>query len=460
MTIVKNSPVQKKAMNFMPKTLLLSLTLALGACAMGPDYIRPASPVASAVGSQPADINTPQWNSYFADPDLRPVIEKALVNNRDLQIATARIEEARALYGIQKADLLPAVNANGTGNISRSNPDADISRSYGANLALLSYEVDFWGRVRRLSEAAKANYLASEEAQQSVRSALIADVVNGFYTAQALKARSTFAQQTAAARQESARVVKRRVDIGVANRLDLLQAEAAQDSALSDSAALSRQAVNAQNALTLLVGEPVVLPAVNLDAAAYKLPSGLNSAVLLDRPDVRAAEQKLVAANANIGAARAAFFPKVTLMGNGGVVSNELDDLFSGGNRAWSFLPQISLPLFDGGRLAAGSDIAAARKVIAVAEYEKTIQQAFKEAADVLSDQVWLAEQLVVQQRLADRQAQRLKLAEARYAAGVSAYLDVLDAQREFYTASQGLIETRRARLAVSAQAFKALGGR
>lgn len=460
MTIVKSPLMQKKAMNFMPKTLLLSLTLALGACAMGPDYIRPASPVASAVGSQPADINTPQWKSYFADPDLRPVIEKALVNNRDLQIATARIEEARALYGIQKADLLPAVNANGTGNISRSNPDADISRRYEANLGLLSYEVDFWGRVRRLSEAAKANYLASEEAQQSVRSALIADVVNGFYTAQALNARSTFALQTATARQESARVVKRRVDIGVANRLDLLQAEAAQDSALSDSAALSRQAVNAQNALTLLVGEPVVLPAVNLDAAAFKLPSGLNSAVLLDRPDVRAAEQKLVAANANIGAARAAFFPKVTLMGSGGVVSNELDDLFSGGNRAWSFLPQISLPIFDGGRLAAGSDIAAARKVIAVAEYERTIQQAFKEAADVLSDQVWLAEQLVVQQRLADRQAQRLKLAEARYAAGVSAYLDVLDAQREFYTASQGLIETRRARLAVSAQAFKALGGR
>ena len=445
---------------FMSKTMLLAMSLALGACAMGPDYVRPAAPVASAVGSQPQDLNTPEWDSYFLDPALKPVIDKALANNRDLKIATARIEEARALYGIQKADLLPSVSANGSGNTSRSNPDLDISRRYEANLALLSYEVDFWGRVRRLSEAAKANYLASEEAQQSVRSALIADVANSYYLAQALNARSRLAEQTAAARQESARVVKRRVDVGVANRLDLLQAEAAQDSALSDKAALSRQAVNAQNALTLLVGETVILPAVNLNAEVFALPSGLSSAVLLDRPDVRAAEQKLVAANANIGAARAAFFPKVTLMGSAGVMSDELSDLFAGGNRAWSFLPQISLPIFDGGRLSAGADVAAARKVIAVAEYEKTIQMAFKDVADVLSDQGWLVEQLVAQQKLADRQGQRLKLAEARYASGLSSYLDVLDAQRELYTASQALIETRRARLAVSAQAFRALGGR
>ncbi|MDW5416408.1 efflux transporter outer membrane subunit [Iodobacter sp. CM08] len=444
----------------MSKTMLLAMSFALGACAMGPDYVRPAAPVASAVGSQPQDLSTPEWNSYFLDPALKPVIDKALANNRDLKIATARIEEARALYGIQKADLLPSVSANGSGSTSRSNPDVDISRRYEANLALLSYEVDFWGRVRRLSEAAKANYLASEEAQQSVRSALIADVANSYYLAQALNARSRLAEQTATARQESARVVKRRVDVGVANRLDLLQAEAAQDSALSDKAALSRQAVNAQNALTLLVGEAVSLPEVNLNAEVFALPSGLSSAVLLDRPDVRAAEQKLVAANANIGAARAAFFPKVTLMGSAGVMSDELGDLFSGGNRAWSFLPQISLPIFDGGRLSAGADVAAARKVIAVAEYEKTIQLAFKDVADVLSDQGWLVEQLAAQQKLADRQGQRLKLAEARYASGLSGYLEVLDAQREFYAASQALIETRRARLAVSAQAFKALGGR
>ncbi|AMC34352.1 efflux transporter outer membrane subunit [Janthinobacterium sp. B9-8] len=444
----------------MSKTLLLAMTLGLGACAMGPDYIRPAAPVASVVGSQPAEMSTPQWGSYFSDPALQSVIEKALINNRDLKIATARIEEARALYGIQKADFLPSVSANGSGNISRSNPDADISRRYEANLALLSYEVDFWGRVRRLSEAAKANYLASEEAQQSVRSTLIADVANSYYSAQALQTRSRFAEQTAKAREESLRVVKRRVEVGVANRLDLLQAQSAQDSAISDHSALARQAANAQTALTVLVGETVSLPAANLNAEVVQLPSGLNSTVLLERPDVRAAEQKLVAANANIGAARAAFFPKVTLMGSGGVVSNELDDLFSGGNRAWSFLPQISLPLFDGGRLSAGADIAEARKVIAVAEYEKAIQLAFKDAADVLSDQVWLSKQLTAQQRLADRQEQRLKLAEARYASGLSGYLDVLDAQREFYAASQGLIETRRARLAASAQAFKALGGK
>jgi multidrug efflux system outer membrane protein len=246
--------------------------------------------------------------------------------------------------------------------------------------------------------------------------------------------------------------------------LDLLQAESALESARADAAALARQAANARNALAVLVGQQVTLAAptgARLDDLPLPplLPTGLSSSVLLQRPDVLQAEQNLVSANANIGAARAAFFPQVTLVGNAGVASNQLDNLFEGSSRAWSFIPSISIPLFSGGRNVAGLDVAQARRVIAVAQYEKAIQQAFAEVADVLSDQAYLTEQYAAQERLAARQTERLKLAEARYNAGLIGFLDVLDAQREQYGAQQALIEIKRARLAAAAQAFKALGG-
>lgn len=452
--------------------VVVCCAVVLAGCAMGPNYRRPEAPIPATVGDAGAiaEVTLPEWNVYFVDTALQELILGALEHNRDLRVATARVEEARALYGIQRSELFPAFDIGAQETSSRTpaplsiTGQSAVTRRYDVNLGLLAYEIDFWGRVRRLSQAARASYFASEEAQRAFRLSLVADVANAYFTARALDERADFARKTAITRDEGLRVMSRRLEAGVASRLDLLQAESALESARADAAALARAAANAHNALAVLVGRPVTLAApsgARLDDLPLPtiLPPGLASTVLLRRPDVLQAEQNLVAANANIGAARAAFFPQVTLVGNAGVASNQLDDLFQGNRRAWSFIPTISLPIFFGGRNVANLDLAGARKVIAVAQYEKAIQQAFAEIADVLSDQAYLTEQYAAQERLAARQGERLKLAESRYNAGLIGFLDVLDAQREFYTAQQALIDIKRARLAASAQAYKALGG-
>lgn len=456
----------------MRKLAVLTGAALLSACAMGPDYRRPESPVPTAVGDAAAvsEVKLPPWNVYFADKMLQDLITRAFEHNRDLRIATARIEEARGLYGIQRSELFPTFDIGAQANSTRTPAPLSITgqsvvtRRYDVNLGLLAYELDFWGRVRRLSEAARASYFATEEAQRAFQLSLIADVANAYFSLRALEERADLARRTAVAREEGLRIIERRTEAGVAGRLDLLQAESALETARVDAAALARQAVNARNALSVLIGQPVALDApsgAGLDDLSLPtpLPAGLSSSVLLNRPDVLSAEQSLVAANANIGAARAAFFPQISLVGAVGVASNQLDDLFQGNRRAWSFIPSISIPLFAGGRNVANLDVVKARNVIAVAQYERTIQQAFAEVANVLSDQVYLAEQYAAQERLAQRQTERLKLANARYNAGLIGFLDVLDAQREQYAAQQALIELKRARLAASAQAYKALGG-
>lgn len=450
--------------------------LVVVGCATGPDYERPAAPVPATIGDVGAvdEVTLPDWNVYFADKALQRLIAAALDSNRDLRTATARVEEARAQYGIQRADLFPSFNLNAEAASSRGPvtfPIAGqtqnlsvVTRRYSVNLGLLAYELDFWGRVRRLTEAALANYFATEQAQRAFRLSLIAEVANTYFTVRTLDERAEFARRTAQTRDEGLRVISRRLEAGVASRLDLLQAQSLLESARADAAALARQAANARNALAVLVGRPLALPAPTgaaLDDLPLppSLPPGLPSSVLLNRPDVLQAEQTLVAANANIGAARAAFFPRITLVGAFGVASNDVDDLFDGDRRAWSFVPSIAQPLFAGGRLSSSLDVAAARKVVAVAQYEKAIQQAFAEVANVLSDEALLAEQYAAQERLLARQTERLKLAEARYNAGLIGFLEVLDAQREQYAAQQALIDVKRARLAAAAQAYKALGG-
>ncbi|GHD60489.1 efflux transporter outer membrane subunit [Jeongeupia chitinilytica] len=456
---------------------LAALTL-LGGCAMGPDYQRPALDMPKQIGQgdaavQPAALPAIKWENYFTDPALTPLIRDALANNRDLRVAVARVEEARALYGIQRADQLPTLNANGAAAASRvpaslsSTGQEMINHRYDANLGLLSYELDFWGRVRRLSEAAQANYFASEAAQKSFRSGLIADVVSGYYAAQALSEQLAFSRKTEVARGETLRLVQRRLDVGVAGRLELLEAQTALETAQAVSAQLAKQKDNARHALSVLIGRVVADDEIiSGDATLLEkrplplaVPSGLSSDILLSRPDVEQAEQQLVAANANIGAARAAFFPKVTLVGSAGTASAELSDLFGSGSGAWSFLPTVSMPIFDGGRTRSGLELAEARKVGAVASYEKTIQVAFKEVADVLSDQQWLAAQLEAQQRLIRSQTARMDMAERRYKDGLTNYLEFLIAQRDYFASQQTLIEARRARLTVAAQAYKALGG-
>lgn len=445
---------------------------------MTPDYQRPAAPVASAWPDNARSDGARQvadttWQRYYPDPRLQALIAAALENNRDLRIATARIAEARAQYGIQQADRLPNFNVTAGRNASLTPAGASAftanaihSQRYDVGISLVSFELDFWGRVASLSAAARAGYLATEAAQRAFRLSLVADVANAYLSLLELHERTQLAAETARTRGESRELTLRRRDLGAASELDFLQADGAYQAALAERASLERQQAAAANLLDVLVGQPVAqmqgLPGARSLAAQDINPdliAGLPAEVLLQRPDVLAAEQRLIAANANIGAARAAFLPRITLTGSVGTASRTLAGLFDAGSGAWSFQPMLTLPLFDAGRTSANVDVAEARKVIAVADYEKTLQQAFREVADLLNAREKLAEQLAAQQANADAQIRRLKLVEARYGVGVASYLEVLDAQRESFAAQQGALQVRRTLLSAAAQLYKALAG-
>ena len=454
------------------------LTVTLAGCSLTPDYQRPAAPVPAAWPDSvqlkiTKEIVLVDWPDHFTDPHLRALISAALENNRDLRIATARIAEARAQYGIQQADRLPNFNVSAGRNASLTPAGASAftanainSQRYDAGISLVSFELDFWGRVASLSEAAKAGYLATEAAQRAFRLSLIADVANAYLSLLELRERAQLAAATAGTRGEYRELTARRRDLGVSSDLDFLQAEGAYQATLAERANLERQQAAAANLLDLLVGQPVAqmkdLPAarsLSEQGISPDLIAGLPAEVLLHRPDVLAAEQKLIAANANIGAARAAFLPRITLTGSVGTASRTLAGLFDAGSGAWSFQPALTLPLFDAGRTSANVDVAEARKIIAVAEYEKTIQQAFREVADLLNAREKLAEQLAAQQANADAQNRRLHLVEARYGVGIANHLEVLDAQRESFAAQQGALQVRRIQLSAAAQLYKALAG-
>jgi outer membrane protein, multidrug efflux system len=463
----------------MNKTLLAAASaVALAGCSLMPDYQRPAAPVSAAWpdSAKPGgarQVAGTAWQQYFPDPRLQALIVAALENNRDLRIATARIAEARAQYGIQQADRLPNLNLTAGRNASLTPAGASSftanaihSQRYDVGISLVSFELDFWGRVASLSEAAKAGYLATEAAQRTFRLSLIADVANAYLSLLEMRERVQLTAETARTRAETRELTSRRRDLGVSSDLDFLQADGAHQAALAERASLERQQAAAANLLDLLVGQTVAemknLPAARSLAGqdiTTDLIAGLPAEVLLQRPDVLAAEQRLIAANANIGAARAAFLPRITLTGSVGTASRTLAGLFDAGSGAWSFQPALTLPLFDAGRNAANVDVAEARKVIAVAEYEKTIQQAFREVADLLNAREKLAEQLAAQQANADAQNRRLKLVEARYGVGIANHLEVLDAQRESFAAQQGALQVRRTLLSAAAQLYKALAG-
>lgn len=458
-----------------PATLAVALAAALAAgCSFVPEYLRPAPPVSQ---QWPATVRADgvraaaalDWRDYFPDARLQALIAAALEHNRDLRIAVARVDEARALYGVQRADRVPNFNVGAGESASRTPADLNsagrsmVSRRYDVNVSLVSFELDFWGRVASLSEAAKASFLATEEARRAFRLSLIAGVADAYLTLREADERAELARQTVVARAETLRLVAKRREVGLAGDLDYLQADGAHEAARAELASLERQRAVADNYLRALVGvEQADWPAGRSlveQGIVPDLAPGLPSETLTRRPDILAAEQRLLAANASIGAARAAFFPRIALTASTGTASAELSGLFEGGSRAWSFQPTLSLPIFDGGRLSANLDLAEARKEIAVAEYEKAIQQAFREVADLLVAREKLAEQLVAQEAFDRTQRQRLTLAEARYEAGVSSFLEVLDAQREAFAARQGVIQTRRALLSAAAQLYKALGG-
>jgi len=455
-------------------SLLVMSAAVLGACSMAPHYDRPAAPVAQSwktAGSGErvaADIG---WREFFADEKLRKVVEMALANNRDLRVAVANIEKARAQYGVQRAAQLPTIAATGSETASRtpaalsSTGREVVSRTYNAGVGISSWELDFFGRIQSLKDQALATYLATEESQRSTQISLVAEVSNAWLTLAADREKLDFSRRTLEAQRESLRLVKGRLDAGTASGVDLAQAQTTYETARVDAASFVSQVEQDLNALNLLVGAPVedaLLPANLGDAKVTSLaalPAGLPAETLLRRPDVRAAEQNLIAANANIGAARAAFFPSISLTSSIGFASPALESLFKGESRSWSFAPQISLPIFAGGANIANLDIAKASKVVQVATYEKTIQSAFRDVADALAVRASIEEQLDAQQSLERAASDALRLSQARYDKGVAGYSDVLDAQRTQYSAQKSLISTRLAQASNQITLYRQLGG-
>jgi multidrug efflux system outer membrane protein len=427
-----------------------------------------AVPTAAAAATPAArDIG---WRDFFVDANLQRLIAAALANNRDLRVAVLNIERARAQYRIQRADLLPAINASGSFTREKL-PPAEIfaptsftGNIYQAGVGISAYELDLFGRVRSLTHAALEQYLAQEEARRSAQLSLIAEVANAYLTLASDRELQRLAQQTLQSQEASFNLVQHTHDAGSTSGLDLAQAQTTVEQARADLARYEGNIAQDIDALTLLVGAPVDpawLPeafdsrTMGIDA----LPAALPSDVLLRRPDVLEAEHSLRAANGNIGAARAAFFPQITLTGNVGSASLELSDLFKAGSGAWSFAPQVTLPLFHGGALRGNLEVANVEQKIAVAQYEKAIQSGFREVADALALTATLNRQRASQEALVAATTRAYDLSTQRYKAGRDSYLTVLDSQRSNYAAQQGLIATRLAEQNNRVSLYEALGG-
>ncbi|THF64621.1 AdeC/AdeK/OprM family multidrug efflux complex outer membrane factor [Pseudothauera nasutitermitis] len=463
----------------MNRLRILTLALAaagLSACTtLAPDYVRPAAPVAAtwnapATGGEAAiDADSP-WAEVFTDARLRQVIERALEHNRNLRVAVLNIEKARAQYRIQRADLFPSLGLTANQNAQRvpesvsTTGETVISRQYGVNVGIASWELDLFGRVRSLRDAALEQYLATEEAQRATRLGVVAEVATAWLQLAADRENLALAERTLETRRKTLELVQASFDVGASSRLELRQAESAAETARANVASYTALAARALNALNLLAGDQIPaewLPE-RLDAQATRLaelPAGLPAEVLVRRPDVVSAEHALRAANANIGAARAAFFPTISLTATTGSVSPELSGLFDGGTRAWTFIPQLTLPIFQAGRLAASLDVAEVSRDIAVAQYENTIQTAFREVADALADRANADETLDAQRKAVEAAQDSYRLSEARYEAGVDSFLTLLDAQRTLYSAELQLISARLAEAGNRIAVYKALGG-
>ncbi|MGK5051186.1 efflux transporter outer membrane subunit [Janthinobacterium sp. RB2P8] len=451
----------------------LAATLALAGCAsMAPPYAPPPLPVAAQypetdpAGAHAADI---AWQAYFADARLQALIAQALASNRDIRIAALRVEEARAAYGIQRAEQFPTIALGASGSRARVPGDLSVtgrpmtSAQYQTGLNVSAWELDFWGRVRSLKDSALQTLLASDEARRAVGVALVAQVANGYLGLRELDERVALARATVDSRAESLRIFTRRFEVGSISKLDLTQVETLLSQALSLSAQLEQARAVQAHALAQLVGGPVDLTpdTRRFDDASVLQPlhAGLPSALLTQRPDLMAAEHQLRAAQANIGAARAAFFPTISLTAAYGTASAELSGLFDSGSGAWNFAPRLVLPIFDAGRIRANMDLAEVRREVAVANYEKSVQGAFREVADALSNRRWLALQVDIGKTTLAAQSERARLAKLRYDNGAAPYLEVLDAQRDLLTVEQQLVQTRRALLSSQVSLYAALGG-
>jgi multidrug efflux system outer membrane protein len=465
---------------FVSTALAGAAAMVLAGCSLIPAYERPAAPVpavypgaqaASSAQSPQSPASTLAWQDFFTDPRLAKLIETALANNRDLRVSVLNIEQARAQFQIQRAAQFPALDLTASG--SRSSPNAlqavgvggSVASSYSVNLGITAWELDFFGRVASLKEQALAQFLATEESRKAAQISLIGAVASGWLTLIADDQLLELTRQTLATREESQKLTRLRFDSGVVSEIDLRLAETLAESARASYAEQQRLRMQDENALALLLGAPVPPEATeggrSLDAIALMpdLPAGLPSDLLGERPDIRAAEQQLIAANANIGAARAAFFPRVALTSSIGTASSEFSGLFDKGSKAWSFAPQITLPIFDAGRNQAGLDSARAGREIAVAQYEKSIQTAFREVADALAGRATLGEQLRALRAQSNAEEVRFRLSDLRYRNGIASALDLLDSQRSLYGVQQAAVQTRLLQLQNQVALYKTLGG-
>lgn len=503
------------AMNHMARAAVCAAVAVLVGCTnLAPRYERPAAPVPETLqnaATSPADgvaegasgaYMPLGWEAVVESAALRDLIALSLQNNRDLRVAALNIERAQALYGVSRADLLPGVGASAQASRTRSAADlttsgrSQIGEQFSAQLGFSSYELDFFGRVRNLNESAWQEVLRTEDNRRAVQLSLVAEVTNAWLALAADQARLELARETLRSREASYTLTERTYHLGGTSGLTLAQNQTTVESARADVAAYTSQVARDRNALQLLVGAPVpprLLPppiaatlevpppprrsadgapmqrlttptssARMLETPALQLlavPANLPSSLLLARPDVMAAERTLQASYANIGVARAAFFPSISLTANLGTASNELSGLFGSGNMTWSFLPQIRLPIFDAGRNQANLDVAQANQRIALAQYERVIQTAFREVADALAERATLGERIAAQNALLAAAERVYSLSEARFKAGADNYLTVLDAQRSLYAAQQTLLTLQQAEQANRITLYKVLGG-
>jgi multidrug efflux system outer membrane protein len=490
-------------MKHAPYAALCAVTV-LGGCSFIPDYLRPDLPVAASYPSGDAYKGANQsperavqsadaigWRDFFADRRLQSLIDIALRNNRDLRVAALNVATAQAQYRVQRSDLFPQISASGGGefgslpegaalpisgtsigsgagssptNVIPTGPEHISYRYYSAGVGFTSYEVDLFGHLRSLTSQAFEQYLGSAETARSTQISLVAEVASGYLAVLADRALLKITQDTLTSETASYDLTNVMFKGGTTTLLSVRQAETAVDTARANLALYMRQAAQDENALVLLLGQPMpadLPPGKSLDDQGLlnDLPAGLPSDLLSRRPDVVAAEHNLLAANANIGAARAAFFPSITLTGSGGVAGSQLNHLFTGGGLTWSFEPQLNIPIFTAGQNQGNLDLAKAQKSIQVAQYEKAIQTAFREVADALAARTTYIDQVRAQQQLLDASADSVRLSTMRFRTGVDNYLPVLEAQQSLYSAQQTLLSLKQAQLANLVTLYKALGG-
>lgn len=457
---------------------VLAISLVLAGCSLAPVYERPVAPIAAewrqtdaatASGSQNAkDIETIDWRMFVGDAYLRQLVETALQNNRNLRQTLLNVEAARAQFRIQRADRLPSIDAQLMGARQRNPVDGalagaqEVQSAWQAGLGVTAFELDLFGRLRNLSEAALEEYLSNEEAAHAVRISLIAEVIQAHVTRDDALHRQRLTAQTLRSREVSMQLIARRLESGTATALDYQETVGLTEQAKADLERINRELRQASNALDLLVGVTSLKPPTTPSEAPFlsqNFAVGVPSGLLNRRPDIRAAEHRLRARNASVGAARAAFFPRISLTGLLGTSSLELSDLFSSGRRTWSFTPQITVPIFDGDRNNANLDLSKVRKDIAIAAYEETVQIAFREVSDALTAVDTLRRETVARRALADSSQAALRLSELRWRAGVDDHLRYLDAQRNAFANQMAYIQISTQQKIALSTLFKTLGG-